>query len=276
MKWSAFRAFDWAQFCELVESRPNVYGWTYGGAENRHDGWSGTETHAENVRLLRQGWPDGTARILQGVATLSATQDDWSPQWAMDVCGAFPDVGAYLAGEVEHMHSPDLDQPAAPPLRLYVNGSYSHKITTRQIENFGIALLTMIDALEREGRQIELVWHMTAGAVKPKRKGSKTLVWQNIPPFTAQTTLKQAGEHMDLDRMAYALAHPSMLRRSAFAIMEQFPEYAPLGDYFGAPTDYPSEAKTEDCVYLPRLSVDMYDLSTPATALAAVQAFFRI
>jgi len=271
MKWTAFKAYDWATFCHVVERRENTTGWKSSSLNYDGEGWTGTTDLAENIDLMRKGWPEGTARIVAGVTALAAAQDDMAPQWAMDVCGAFPDVGAYIAGEVEHMHNPSMDAPAAPILRLFVPGSNSASVEPWEIENFGIALLTLIDSLERDGRQIELVWQMTALPTKPARKGSTKRVSAGLPPTSVQVELKRAGDQMDLDRLAYAIAHPAMLRRSCFAVMEQFYEFADLGSTFGAPLDYPEEAKEPDALYIPRLCPDLYDLSTPATALASIR-----
>jgi hypothetical protein len=276
MKWTAFKAYNWHEYCAVVAQRPQVSGWKSSSLRQGDTEWTGTYGPAENLALMTHGWPEGTQRIVAGVSALTAAQDDFAPQWAMDACGAFPDVGAYLAGEVEHMHSPDMEQAAPPILRLFVPGAVASEIHTWQIENFGIALLTLIDSLERDGRQIELVWQMSAACTKPSRKGSKKRVFTGQPPCCVQVTLKHAGEHMDLDRLAYAIAHPSMLRRSSFAVMEQFFEFSALGDSFGSPMDYPEEAKDADAVYIPRLCTRMYTLSSPAGALESLRRYVEL
>lgn len=276
MKWTAFKAYNWHDYCAVVAQRPNVSGWKSSSLSHGDEQWTGTRGPADNLALMTHGWPEGTRRIVAGVSALTAAQDDTSQQWAMDAAGAFPDVGAYLAGEVEYMHNPDMEQAAPPVLRLFVPGMYHSGIDLWQIENFGIALLTLIDSLERDGRQIELVWTSSLLPTKPARKGSKKRVSAGLPPCCVQVTLKRAGEHMDLDRLAYAIAHPSMLRRSSFAVMEQFFEFSALGETFGAPMDYPDAAKEQDAVYIPRLCPDMYNLDSPATALASLRRFVEL
>lgn len=276
MKWTAFKSYDWTQFCDVVTQRAGAFGWQSGSQVHSLSGWNGTANFYENVQLLRSGWPEGRARIVAGVEALQAAQDDYSPQWAMDAAGAFPDVGAYLAGDIEHMHSPDLEQPAAPILRLCVAGVTASTVEPWEMENFGIALLTLIDSLERAGRQIELSYHATMGITKPARRGSKKRIWAGLPPCTVQVTLKHAGEHMDLDRLAYAVAHPAMLRRSVFAVMEQHGAYSALGENFGSPIDYPSEAKDEETIYFPRLDPDLYNLNSPAMALETLRRYVEL
>lgn len=274
--WTAYKTYDWHSFCAMVEKRPTAFAWQEGSQLNYGDRWNGTDSFEDNVSLLRRGWPEGVARLVAGIEALSAMQDDVQPAWAMDAVGAFPDVGAYLAGDIEHMHNPDVEQPAAPVLRLCLNGSVSALVRPWQIENFGIALLTMIDSLERAGHQIELVWQAVLAQVKPLRRGSKKLVLSGLPPCGVEVALKHAGEHMDLDRLAYALAHPAMLRRSVFAVIEQHPRFSCLGDSFGTPRDYPAAAREPDSLYLPRLCTETYNLNTPATALASLQRIVSI
>lgn len=276
MKWTAFKAYNWYDFCAVVAQREHVSGWNYASQLEGRDDFTQTSGPAENLALMTHGWPEGARRIIDGVRTLEAAQDDSSPQWAMDACGAFPDVGAYLAGDIEHMHAPDVEQDAPPVMRLFVAGAYSSSVKTWQVENFGIALLTLIDSLERAGRQIELLWHGTMQPSKPSRKGSAKRVPSGEPPCCVQVTLKHAGEHMDLDRLAYALAHPSMLRRSSFAVMEQFREFAPLGPRYGFPWEFPNSAKEDDAIYFPRLNVELYNLSSPAGALESLKRYVEI
>jgi len=276
MKWTAFKAYNWTDFCATVAQREHVSGWNYSSTLPGREDFTQVSGPAENLDLMRKGWPEGARRIIDGVTALSAAQDDMSPQWAMDVCGAFPDVGAYLAGEVEHMHNPDIDAPSAPVLRLFVAGGYSAMTEAWQIENYGIALLTLIDSLERDGRQIELVIGYTMQPTKPSRKGSTKRVASGEPPCCVQITLKQAGEQMDLDRMAYALAHPAMLRVSVFAAIEQHYSFAPLGPRYGFPWEFPNFAKEEGTVYFPRLCPAMYNLNSPASALESLRGLVEL
>lgn len=74
----------------------------------------------------------------------------------------------------------------------------------------GAAVLSLADTLERRGFSTELriVGNSQAGG----------------QAFRYSIVYKRAGEPLDIDRAAFAIAHPSSMRRLAFAILEQHRE----------------------------------------------------
>lgn len=274
--WSAFVQTDWATFAKHVDARLGLWGSVWNRSSMREDMDKYLASHTasleETCHIMRNGWSEGTARIVAGVETLNAQAQDWGTAWSMDVAGAFPDVGAFLAGEVEHMHAPDVETDSAPVVSIWLTGATSWKTKAHDMETFGVALLSFVDALEKQGKQLEIVWYSVGQPSKPSRKGSSKRVPVNCAPCTFNVVLKHAGEHMDVDRLAFALAHPSMLRRAYFAAVEQLPEFAVLGDNYGFPRDYPTEHRDANSVYLPTLDPDVYDLSSPARCLESIKA----
>jgi hypothetical protein len=203
-----------------------------------------TKSMEHALHLCRKGWFEGAQKIISGLDSLEGATATISraPAVHYDVAGEVPDVAAYCAGECEHMMTFEPDEENhAPVVRIMFDGCYDGKTKTGQIENQGIALLSCIDALERTGRNVELIW---SGASKNR---DRTMA------YCCDVTIKQAGEHFDVDRAAFALAHPSMLRRMWFACAELNPACEPLGYGYGVVKRLDAEHLEPGVWYLPSI-----------------------
>lgn len=261
-RWNARFVGDWSQYLDRAEKRIVSFGWTNAsirGGESYRE-FSGTDSLGEALELARRGWRDGTERLERDLIALEsvdrAERDDQS-RWSMDVVGAFPCVGSYLAGDPEYMHSQENLPYEAPVIRLYAGANANVSCTVGQVNNYGAALLCLIDALEENGQSVELVWYAACYGAKPGRKRKDgTRKWHCVDNqfFGIEVTLKRAGEHLDLDRLAFALGHPSMSRRLACAIREIDLDYMSIEEIHGFPVaTYPAFAREPGTVYLPGL-----------------------
>lgn len=226
-----------------------------GGGEG--DGWSETVDYAQAQELARFGWPKGRDQMDQSVrnAVHSITYQA-APTRTLDVCGAYPIVPLACAGDPMNMITIGEDKRAQRPIaRFLVSLSISGSVSPSVIQTRGAAILSWIDALEAEGIRCEVAIHL----------GSK------LPNgiVESQTIIKRAEDPLDIDRMAYALVHPSMLRRHLFALMERSPRSFENSGY-----GLPHEAKPEDDqIYFGRLLSNGCDTwGSIETALAHVRA----
>jgi hypothetical protein len=172
--------------------------------------FTGTSNHAEAVKLARFGWPEGLARMNRNVAAVASLPAlSRAPSYTMDVAGAFPLAALAAAGDPACMFdfAPVSDR-VRPIVRLYVNTTASHYYTESEIFNYGSGLVGIIDALESDGYRVELTTVTSAVA----HNNDRCL-------FTVR--IKDAQDSVDLDRMAFCLAHPSFFRRIMFGVMEQ-------------------------------------------------------
>ncbi len=119
-------------------------------------------------------------------------------------------------------------------VRIVFNASASAMVDTDAIFDKGALVVTLIDLLERSGKRVELVWAESSGY---SDYGITTIV-----------QLKNASDILDIDKLAYALCHPSALRRLQFSIMEQAPKQylqkcgVPGG--YGTPRTYKEDVLT--------------------------------
>jgi len=131
------------------------------------------------------------------------------PTWEYAPAGAFPCGPAYAAGVPENMFVP-LEDGAAnsrPIVRIAVNVVCSSWVEPEDIINRGAAVVALIDKIQSEGQRVELVvfCHIES------RRNDRIIM---------AVTVKRPEEPIDMDRVAFALAHPSMLRRCFFRVVE--------------------------------------------------------
>lgn len=172
--------------------------------------WYGTRSFEEAVSLGRYGWKQGRDKLIDAQLSLrdlaeghiSLRSED------RDVYGNRPDVPLFCAGDPEHMVVPgDRFGPSAPLVDLLVQCSVSHFNQANLIVNYGAALTSLIDATEAERRRVRVT---CAFGIK-----------EGPLQFNVLVRVKDHNEPLDIDRVAFALANPSMFRRIVFALVEQ-------------------------------------------------------
>ena len=131
------------------------------------------------------------------------------PTWEYAPVGAFPCIPAYAAGVPEDMFVP-LEDGAAnskPIVRIAVNVVCSAFVEPQDIINRGAAVVALIDKIQSEGQRVELIAFCHVEGSRNDR-------------YIMSVTVKRPEEPIDMDRVAFALAHPSMLRRCFFRAVE--------------------------------------------------------
>lgn len=185
-------------FVEHVESLP----WREGTlAENA--GFAGG-TLKQAVRLATLGWSEGAARAASKARSiadrvLDATSSDGSmPSIEYDVAGAAFDAGAVALGIPEAWARPSIEV-ARRAIRLVMNVGASAGITNEIIERRGIAVVALALTFAAKGYPVTIDVHI----------GNKD---QPSKDVTIRVADAASGSPLDVDRVTYALAHPTMLR----------------------------------------------------------------
>lgn len=256
---------------ELIDNADNLTRAKNSGVASSYSGdaseW-GTRNLPEAVSLARNGWPDGAAK-LQRLA-VGATHGRRNT-WAADVAGAFPIVGDYTAGRPDCMRTRRQtrgDNTGNRAVTILYPVNASAVVTGDALTTVGAAMLSVIDALETAGTSVRLI------ACKHNRDGSGN-------SHLYRVLVKDHGEHVDLDRLAYALANPSMPRRLFFAWIERASADPRTSKMSRPGEDYgkPPRAQVNvgpDAVLLPRVGDDdTYGYTsriTMGTALAGIRA----
>jgi len=203
----------------------------------------GIRSFADAMKLARYGWPEGTAKIRQGL-DIAKHLTDSKPIRVLEnaIVGFVPSVPDFLIGNPESMLAfSEVNSPVLPILKIEANLTVAGMVKHNTIVNRGIALVSMIDALETAGYQIELVGYIdTAG-------NDGTHIRQEFP-------IKSPGMFLELDRFSYILAHPSVLRMLHFRLLEQDAKHATRWyPGYGDCRDTPSEPDNESVIHVPMI-----------------------
>lgn len=200
------------------------------------------------IEVARKGWPEGREAIEALTYQFKAVVEDahreafGQPVYTRSVTGSGVNVGRFNAGLPDAMVMRKRVEMESPIIDIVCNVSASASISSKTYMIRGAAVAALADLLELSGRRVRLtVVVNTAGG------------GQTIPVYT---TIKNPGDPVQMDAIAFATAHPAYLRRLGFSIWEQQPrsvrKSVGIGDGgsgYGAPCD----VKTDADLYMPRI-----------------------
>jgi hypothetical protein len=205
--------------------------------------FTGVDSFAEAVKLSQEGWPKGLELCSELVARLehkmtSRTQSH-VPEYALS-CG-IPDIGVFLANDPECFlaKNPVEKEGFGKLVRLVVNLTCSCGYSPEDLMRRGIAVLALVDLLEKNGKSCEIV------AITAARSGGQH--WEIEVP------IKTMGRVAEMDRIAFALAHPGFYRMLMFSAWEclNYPCTS-----FGIITESMCEKDEDTDYYFPSMSCD--------------------
>lgn len=216
--------------------------------------WGGC-SFAEAIHLAKAGWPEGLSKAEQIIDFYNRT-NRWAVNAAidMDVVGAYPIVPAYCAGDPVCMVLPgNVLSSVKPILHIIVNRCASGSVSSSSIYNFGAALMICIDQIETIGTRVELEICI------PSRPNYDSHDKQ--PNFLVRTKLKRPQQSLDKGQLIYGLAHPAVLRRMEFSLLEQKADmYVGYGSGHGQVEEMPKQLIPNGAVYLPSVSGGANDI----------------
>tara|TARA_R110002096_G_scaffold78088_3_gene184015 strand:+ start:1281 stop:2228 length:948 start_codon:yes stop_codon:yes gene_type:complete len=174
--------------------------------------WTLNASYADAKDLAVNGWPKGR-EMMEGKmsdALNSHAIPEIQPSWSTGEWGFFVDIGAYSAGDPMCVLHPDEQTSLTNNVvKLRVSLACAFGVDGEMKANWGTAIAFLILQLQGQGKQVavEACYYTEkhAGCQRDLKK-----VGQN---YLTTITLKQAGEPLDLDRVAYVVAHPAAHRR---------------------------------------------------------------
>jgi hypothetical protein len=238
------REFDsWLEFVQLSEyvnqkaEQGYFNGMKCASMYSHKNGWSGTATLDEAIKLAYEGWPEGLARLERLRDQLSidhflSRSHRINEYW--DVTGDEPDIDRFLAHEPENMSTLQevTLRHAGKLIKISVNRSASSRVSTERITRRGLALLIAIETVIKLGYSLELSLVMALRSVD-----------NSGDHFELRIPILHAGDPLSMDSFAFLLMHPAVLRRLIFAITESEPRV--IRKKFGFQSDkgygYPAE-----------------------------------
>lgn len=191
--------------------------------------FTGTYRYEDALDLARNGWPAGRDMIEQHTRTYKEIwskffpTQDFGQDLTSSVSGSIPMVSDYLLGLPESMleftpNEEESNLKGCKLQRIILNGGANCSILPEVIHQYGGLIGALINSMELSGFNVELV-----------------ICWQNGDSFAGvgvpspsdtirarySLEIKQFNQKLDIDKLAFCLSHPSMLRRFIFALREQ-------------------------------------------------------
>jgi hypothetical protein len=188
----------------------------HGDSRDGSYSFTDTSTWQEATALALEGWEEGRKRVADMREQLAAKLGAYLPEPTImfDTSGFEVDVASFVAGEPEHMMTYVDVEGGKRQVHIVSNMVVSGSVGTEKMLIRGAMVAALVDALESVGHRVRL----TVGAwvaVDGMHQGDTLGI---------TTTVKQEHEPLDMERLAFAGAHPSMFRRLVFAAMEAMPD----------------------------------------------------
>jgi len=173
--------------------------------------WAGTKTLASACDLARNGWTEVRPMVDEILGDLTERLADkldnlYKPQY--DFGGAYVDMGRFVEGDPECMVTFQAVEAGAMGrvIKIAVSGTASAFIDPEDIKKRGIAIISLVDTINKLGFGVELWWDSTI---------------EHTGRHCTAVKLHDSADTLDINSVMFALAHPSMLRRLAFSVQEQ-------------------------------------------------------
>lgn len=186
------------------------------------------------INLAKYGWPEGREIIRGFTETLTTTLTGMIniPEVRYDVTGQNLDIGKFLVGEPEDFMSivdsaVEIDANPARIIRVVVNVFTSFSINSAAVMMKGAACAALCDMLERHNIRCQVDAVLSIGGGE----------------FYA--TIKRPEWPMNLDDVAFYLAHPASCRRVFFNLLDHV-EDAQVRKQVGAFNFYGRKKAAED------------------------------
>ena len=217
-----------------------------------NDRWYGGATFEETMELARNGWQAGTDQLNNHIKSFENTLPSQRVrlETVMDITGpGVLDFGRWATGHPEawmiQQETEVHDPHAGNIIRIVYNISASSGVSTREMMDKGATIVGFIDLLERAGKRVEL--DLVAGI---KARNGRTSV-------RTQVRVKEANTPVDIERIAFAIAHPASFRRIVFSLLEMAPALArkDCGIYLFKGYGMPEDWEVADAFYIPASAI---------------------
>ncbi len=182
--------------------------WNNAGREPDTSGHYGTDTFEEALELGDKGWQEGVEKVYKLRDRINALNPIIKRPQQFGIAGTVPSVPRAVAGNPMNMRLPtDTVSRRKPVITIMSNMSANWGVNADMITNRASIVASLVDRIEAVGFGCEVVTLATsASGYGAKKFQAATMV-----------TVKEAGQPVDVGRLAFGLGHVAMFRRLIFA-----------------------------------------------------------
>jgi hypothetical protein len=210
------------QMLSVIESRPNNS--VMAGQDSSKTGtkrFTGTDSYEEAKQLFETGYTEILDQVKTGVGNnLKKTQNINRRTIRTGVIGYAPHVPNAILGLPNSMILTEQQPQKIKTVSIVVGITEKCGTKAEEFVKSGIAALSVVNTLELRGYRVALKVAFWCS------EGGNERAWGTI-------TLKDYREHMDIQKLCFPLAHPSMFRRFGFKWLETCPEIKDFGWAWG-------------------------------------------
>lgn len=225
------------ELVRVLNDRPNNDGMKdkY-SSKDGSEKFTGTKSFNQALEFLNNGWTEKLAEIKKGLATSSSvktTQNTNRKRPTTGIVGYAPCVPNAILGLPNSMIATDNTPVKVKAVTIVYCPSVSGGWEAEELMKCGIEVLRIVNKLELEGVRVKLVVEGLCSET------TKTVA-------QCLVTIKDWRQPLDLAKIAFPVAHPSLLRRIMFKWLETVPDMNDRDYRWGYGNPKPVVEKYED------------------------------
>lgn len=201
------------QMLSVIESRKNNSHMKGQNSSSSTDSWKwyGSRNFDEAKNLFQYGYTDVLDKIKAGLAKTNVTQIQNRRRVNTGVVGYAPHVPNAILGLPNSMIRTDAQPQKIKAISIVYCVTENCYAEAQEFIDSGVAVLNVINRLELQGVRVNLkIMFYCAKAGQERAFGT--------------VNVKDYREHMDIKKLCFPIAHPSMFRRFGFRWLETVPQ----------------------------------------------------
>ena len=204
------------EFYKFISERETKEGFCKKGREASKSsgtpGWYGTKNWEECIDLLKNGWEDGGKTITQKLKDVSKVDcKDTVVKQLFDVVGFQASVPRYLQGIPTSMINQKRVVQKQKVVTISKSVAFTANFTANDIIEESVKCLRIIKKIEAQGIRCNL------NIINITKNFSGEAICVKV-------RIKNANERLNIGKLAFLVAHPSVKRRLLFRFVEVFDE----------------------------------------------------
>lgn len=176
-----------------------AFRWARHASVEADEWFTKTRSFEEAVDLMKNGWTDMAEKMTQKLKATPDMELMHQMRTVVSVAGFQPIIPLYLAGVPQNMVSKQMVPIKQKVINVTKSVDYAGNVSADTIVEESIKAMQIIKKLESQGYRVNL--YIALGSF---RRGTE---------ISCKVKIKNASEKLNVSKLAFPLAHPSMLRR---------------------------------------------------------------